>query len=323
MVTQGADWFVPLLRASEEIRRFMLTYRASGDMDERGITTHVAHLARTFQKSGAWPALTLEYDAKLKGQGGESVHGADYEVTLKGGGLQATFRLQAKRLFPAASSHGRYDSLAHHIGEQRARQVDRLIDSTGRYANAGYIFYNALEHSVADVQSGCCLHTPEVTYGLGGLGLTLAAAHEVRRRWGQENFENIFPVSVPVACFARCVRLRPRVDSRYPYFSEAIQPWELPFYAATAWADLAWRRWEDRQPTRVIQTVDQLPADTDLLLRRFSPFIEVARDGAPEYLQELSETGRVDLDDERRPADVLLLFDADGRETDYGRGEAQ
>lgn len=297
----------------------MLTYRTSGDMDERGITTHVAHLARTFRKSGSWPALTLEYDAKLKGHGGESVHGADYEVTLKGGGIQATFRLQAKRLFPAASSHGKYDSLAHHIGEQRARQVDRLIDKTGRYANAGYIFYNALEKSVADVQSGCCMRTPEDAYGLGGLGLTLAAAHEVRRRWGQENFEDIFPVSVPAACFARCVRLRPRIDFRYPYFSEAAQPWELPFFAAIAWAELAWPTWDDREPTRVIQTVEQLPPDAEVLLRRLNPFLEVARDGGPEYLQELSETGRVDLEDERRPADVLLLLDADGRDADEGR----
>lgn len=314
MTHLGADWFVPLLRASQEVHRFMLLYRPSGEMDERGITTHVARLAKQFEASGTWPALSLKFDAVLKDEGAESVHGADYEVTLKGGGLLATFRLQAKRLFPLKTRPGNYKHLDHEVGGRR--QVDLLIEKAGPARNAGYIFYNGLERSVATVASGCCSPPPENSLGLDGLGLTLAPAEAISQRWGQCAFEDVFDVSVPVACLGRCEKLwQPQVNPN-TYMLMTPQPWYLPLFSALTWTDLTLLSSGESSRGRLVRTGEGLAEDAVRALEWVAPYVQVLDDGAPPYLERLIETGETGLDPDQRPAQVVAVLDADPRDVD-------
>ena len=186
-VSSSSPWSVPVGAASAETLRFMRKYRQR--MDERGITTHLLWLMEQRQALLGAAGLDLKYDDHLaasrqpdgstRNYGGESVHGADYAVWLRGGGLSLGLRLQAKRLFPDKKSLGNYASLDHEVGKAKTQQSKLLISRTPSSMVPGYIFYNGLEAWPRNGHhlTACCGGRSRT---LSSLGLTVAHAQVIR-----------------------------------------------------------------------------------------------------------------------------------------------
>jgi hypothetical protein len=100
-----------------------------------------------------------------------------------------------------------------------------------------------------------------------------------------------------------------RVDLRYPFFTARREPWELPLFAAAMWSDISRRRW-DGTGAQIIQTVNGIDPVAEYHLEQLSPGVEVTGGEMPRYLVQLREAGAVDLVDDDRPADVIMLLEA-------------
>ncbi|MEU4157867.1 DUF6615 family protein [Actinoplanes sp. NPDC026670] len=188
-------------RISLKTRKRMLRSRKFGkkESDERGITEDfVVWLAR--RSHGSVEAIHVD--------SGESEHGADIELWLRGGGLLLGFRLQAKCLKPNSGSRkpGSYQSLFDTVGTSPDFQVDKLISNTPSPLIPAYLFYNGLPADPV-IPSDCCSDN-EWRKDLGWLGITVAPAQVVsllkditpRRK----TLGHVLPDSLPLPCIAYC-----------------------------------------------------------------------------------------------------------------------